>query len=67
MSTWDIEIEYSIQGPSGIMRYDLNKREINLNNFHPGYFLNNDYVNGMNYHNNDFHEETLKNWVSDLL
>jgi len=63
----DIEIEYSTRGPSNIMKYNLNKKEMNLNKFHSGFFLSNDYYNGMNRHDNDFDDELLKNWSSYLL
>ena len=63
----DIEIEYFEGGVSGVMKYNLNKKELKISNVNPGYFLSNDYFNGMNKHNSDFHSESLKNWISDLL
>lgn len=63
----DIEIGYLTTGISGVMKYNLNKKELKISNVNPGYFLSNDYFNGMNKHNSGFHEEILKNWISDLL
>jgi len=63
----DIEIEYLTTGISGVMKYNLNKKELKISNFNPGYFLSNDYYNGMNKHNSDVHSEILKNWIAELL
>ena len=64
---FEIEFDCSENGPFGIMRYSLNRKERDLNEFSPGYFLGNDYNNGVNRQNHDFQSETLKNWETDLL
>jgi hypothetical protein len=68
MTDFFIEIEFdpTARGIFGIHRYNLNKKQRNLDNFSPGYFLNNDYVNGMNGQHYDFAEENLKIWNTDL-
>jgi hypothetical protein len=68
MIEFEIEIGYELigKGVFGLQRFDLNKKQHNLNNLFPCYSLNNDYDISMNCQRFDFAEENLKIWASDL-
>lgn len=66
-----LKIDLFIQeenGPQGIGRYILNRKDRNINRgLGFSFFLNNDQLEGLNSNCADFEEDLLKNWITDLL